>query len=355
MIRVALFGFGTVGRGVVEQIDSNPNRFELVKIFDRPANKDKIGSRFEGEKEKILQDPSIDVVIEAMGGDTLAHEVITSALKAHKHVITSNKETVSHHLSEYLSLAKDNGVSFQCEASVGGGIPLLAPINQIATIDEITSLEGILNGTTNFILTRMEEGMKYEEALRIAQQKGFAEHDPTADVEGLDLVRKLSILASIATRRKVDVKKIPHYGLSHVTQGILHEIQKENRVLKYIAEFSLENGSLEMAVTPKALKKDNPLASLKEELNGVSLVAKNNGPLAFFGRGAGKEATAVAILQDLLRVEEGIALPPFLLKEEESVKAEKEKEYLLFKGNEKRRVKNPRREELDQADFVVEL
>ncbi len=355
MIRVALFGYGTVGSGVQEIADLNKEKVSLVKIFDREEKREEIGPRFEGSKEKIFEDPSISTVVEAMGGDTLAHEVIVSALKSHKHVITSNKETVAKHFGEYLSLAKENGVTFQCEAAVGGGIPLLAPIASISSFDEITSIEGILNGTTNFILTRMEEGMEYEEALTLAQEKGFAERDPSADIDGIDMVRKISILASLVTKRKVDIAKIPHYGLRNLNKEILEEIHKENRVLKYIAEFSLQKGFLEIEVTPKALRKDHPLAALKEELNGVRVLSKHNGPLCFFGKGAGKEDTASAIFQDLMRVEENRGFPPFSLGEEEKIANKEEAKYLVFRKGEKEIVKNPYPSMLEEADFVAKL
>lgn len=356
MIKLALFGYGTVGEGVYRLLQKRAD-IEVVKVFDREEKRKELGSLLETDPEKILSDPSIDTIVECLGGDTLPHQIISSALMNGKNVVSSNKETISKHLKEYSSLAKEHSVSLQFEAAVGGGIPLLYPLLIERSFDEIRGIRAILNGTTNYVLTRMEEGMSFQEAIALAQEKGFAEKDPTADLEGLDMVRKASIIASLVTGKEIRNEEIPHFGLSHLTKEVLEKIEKRDRVLKFVSEINFEReNSLSISVLPVALKKDDPLASVTEEINGAYVDCLNNGPLFFTGKGAGKYPTASAILQDLIRLEKGIAYPLPEITETASVKDGSQGTFLAYtEEGEEGELVDPNEEELHQYPFIVKL
>lgn len=304
MINVALCGYGTVGKGVKALLDSlDQKEVHLAKVLDIPAKKEELGSLLVTDYKDIINDPSINVVIECLGGDELPHKVIAESLAAGKNVISSNKETISLHLQEFLSLAKKSGASLQFEASCGGGIPLLNPIMNIARFDEIESIRGILNGTTNFILTKMQkDGKTFSDSLSEAQRLGFAEKDPTADLEGLDMVRKSNILAALAYGYEIHNEDIPHFGISHINEEILNSLAKTGKTVKFVSDLVKTKDGVSIIVIPELLDKDEPLANVTFETNGVEVMAKHNGPLSFIGKGAGREPTASAIIQDLERL-----------------------------------------------------
>lgn len=306
MNNIAILGYGTVGKGVRELVEKNP-RFKLVAIFDRPEKKEELGSLLIARPEDILDNLAIDTVVECLGGDSLAHEIIVKALSRHKNVISSNKETISKHLKEYLELANDNHVSLQFEAAVGGGIPLLYPLSMETQFDEICEIKGILNGTSNFILTKMQdEKMKKEKAIELAIEKGFAEKDPSADLEGLDMVRKACILGDILTGKEIHNDDIPTFGIANIDESILNEIAKRKLTLKLLSTIEYRNGSLSIVIMPSALNHSNLLCQIKDENNTVLINGKYQEPLLFVGKGAGRNPTASAILQDLIRVSENI-------------------------------------------------
>jgi homoserine dehydrogenase len=358
MNNIGLLGCGTVGRGVKNLIESLPasEEIHLVKVFDRPEKKDELGSLLETDPSLLVLDPAIDTVIECLGGDTLAYPLIKTALEAGKNVITSNKETVARHLKEYLTLASLFHGSFQFEASVGGGIPLLYPLAMIARFDEITSIEGILNGTTDYVLTRMEEGLSFEAAVKEAQEKGFAEKDPTADLEGLDMVRKGIILASLIDHSELDPEKVVHFGISHLTQGILKEIQAEKKALKFITEVKRKDGDVSVTVLPVILSPSHPLSMIHAENNGVVVRAVRNDVLTFIGKGAGRDPTASAILSDLMRVHDHSALRinPNLTPKE--VKADLTGTFFVFSAQGGKKVLNdPTSDELSRYPFIAKV
>jgi homoserine dehydrogenase len=352
MNNIGLFGYGTVGQGVSDLLRKNP-QFNLVAVFDRPEKSQELGNLLVTGPEEINHNDSIDTIVECLGGDSLAYEVITQALYHHKNVISSNKETISKHLKEYLELANKNHVSLQFEAAVGGGIPLLYPLAIQTQFDKITKIQGILNGTTNFILTKMQdEKMGKEEAIQKAIEKGFAEKDPSADLEGLDMVRKACILGDILTKREVHNEDILTFGIGQINDFVLQEVASRDRTLKFIANIEYTNGKLSIIVMPMAIKKNNPLSLVKDENNGILIQGKSQEPLLFVGKGAGRNPTGSAILQDLIRVNNNIAYPYPNLGEYQPVINEFTGTYLCFKENKVEEFVNPSIEVLRRYPFV---
>jgi len=355
MIKVGLCGYGTIGHGVKALIDPLKDA-QIVKVFDLPSKKAELGDLLVSDYREIIQDPSIDVVIECLGGDLLPYTIITSALKAKKSVISSNKETISKHYKEYMTLAENNHVFLQFEASVGGGIPLLYPLDVLSRFDSVGLLQGILNGTTNFILSEIGEGASFVSALKEAQTRGFAEKDPTADLEGLDLLRKSAILGMLLYHREVISESIPHFGIAHLPEGFVSSLKKEGRVLKMIVDLHPYQEGLSILIAPTLLKEDDPLSSVKEETNAVSLFAQANGPLSFSGKGAGEFPTASAILSDLERLILHSALPVIVPKEPIRIIPDLEGVYEVHETDGgMKRILNPSLDELRRYDFVAKV
>ena len=307
-MNVGILGCGTIGGGVLKLIDDLPasRNIKVIKVFDLPSKKEMLGDRFAKSIDEVCQNPEIDVVIEAMGGDKFPYECIVKALKNKKSVVTSNKETVSLHIDEFYALAKENGVSFMCEASVGGGIPLICSLIDSIKVNDVDRIYGIINGTTNFVLTKMEkEGLSMEDALNEAKRLGFAEFDATADIEGLDMTRKICILSSIAYGGYVPYSEIYHYGISKVTKEIFEDLKAKGFTLKFVAE-SRRTGekSAKVSVEPVAVTKDNPLSAVNYEFNSVYLNCSSNDLLGFYGKGAGRFPTATAMVSDVRRIME---------------------------------------------------
>lgn len=307
-MNVGILGCGTIGGGVLDLIDKLPveSNVKVVKVFDLPSKKEMLGERFCDSIDEICQSPDVDVVVEAMGGDKFPYECIVKALKNKKSVVTSNKETVSLHIEEFYALAKENGVKFMCEASVGGGIPLICSLIDAIKVNKVDRIYGIINGTTNFVLTKMAvEGLSQEEALAEARRLGFAEFDATADIEGLDLTRKICILSSIAYGGYVPYNEIYHYGISKVTKEILADVKNLGYTLKFVAE-SRRTGdkTCKVSVEPVLVKGDNPLSAVNYEFNSVYFNCSTNDLLGFYGKGAGRYPTATAMVADVNRIKE---------------------------------------------------
>ena len=307
-MNVGILGCGTIGGGVLNLIDNLPSsaNVKVLKVFDLPSKKEMLGERFAETIDEVCQNKDIDVVIEAMGGDKFPYECITKALKNKKSVVTSNKETVSLHMEEFYSLAKENGVQFLCEASVGGGIPLICSLIDSVKVDKVDRIFGIINGTTNFVLTKMsKEGLSMEDALAEARRLGFAEFDATADIEGLDLTRKICILSSIAYGGYVPYSEIYHYGISKVTPEILADVKEKGYILKFVAE-SRRTGenTCKVSVEPCLITADNPLSAVSYEFNAVYYNCASNDLLGFYGKGAGRYPTATAMVSDVRRISE---------------------------------------------------
>ncbi|HQD72121.1 MAG TPA: homoserine dehydrogenase, partial [Clostridiales bacterium] len=278
-MKVAIMGFGVVGSGVAELFAKNHNKIvssstqpelELKYILDI---KDFPGSPFADMMIKdfniILNDPEVGIVVETMGGLKPAYDYVSACLKAKKSVVTSNKELVAEKGYELLSLAKENGVNFLFEASVGGGIPIIRPISQCLAANEIDEIAGILNGTTNFILTKMfKEGMSFGDALKLAQENGYAESNPAADIEGTDACRKICILASLAFGKHVYPEEVYTEGITKITTEDVDYAKNWGGVVKLIARAGrLENGKIFALVSPAFVKSSSQLASVDDVFN----------------------------------------------------------------------------------------
>ncbi len=304
-MNIGILGCGVIGGGVLKLIDDLNGKFGLkvLKVFDLPTKKDVLKERFAQTIDEVCASPDIDVVVEAMGGDKFPYECIIKALKNGKSVVTSNKEVVSLHMEEFYSLAKEKGVYFLCEASVGGGIPIICSLIDSVKANKVDRIYGIINGTTNYILTRMEQdNLSMQDALKIAQELGFAELNATADLEGLDMTRKICILSSIAYGGYVPYSEIYHYGVSNVTDGILKDVKQLGYTLKFVAESKLDGDTVRVSVEPVLLTSDNPLTRVNYEYNGVYYDGDTNGTLGFYGKGAGRFPTATAMVSDIIRI-----------------------------------------------------
>ena len=307
-MNIGILGCGTIGGGVLKMIDDLPieKGIFVKKVFDLPSKKELLGERFAETADDVCLNNDIDVVVEALGGDKFPYECIIKALNSGKSVVTSNKEVVSLHLEEFYALAKEKGVYFLCEASVGGGIPLICSLIDSVNINNVSRIYGIINGTTNFILTKMaKENVSLDDALSEAKRLGFAEYDATADLEGLDMTRKICILSSIAYKGYVPYVNVYHYGITKVTPEILSDVKANGYTLKFVAESRLIDGKVKVSVEPCVVKADNPLANVNYEFNAVYYHCDRNDTLGFYGKGAGRFPTASAIVADVARIANG--------------------------------------------------
>lgn len=312
MAKVAVLGYGTVGSGVVDVLDINAalveksagEAVELKYILDlRDFPGDKHEAQVVHDIDIILNDPEVDVICETMGGLEPAFTFEKRALEAGKSVCTSNKELVAAHGPELVELAKKNNVSYLFEASVGGGIPVLRSINDSLKHEKIDSITGILNGTTNYILTKMDkEGVAFELVLKKAQEKGYAERNPEADVEGYDACRKIAILASLMSGKHVHYEDIYTEGISKISILDFEYARALNMSIKLLAMCKKnENGFFTM-VAPFLVPPENPLASVNGVFNAIDIHGNMLGDVMFYGKGAGKNATASAVVADVIDI-----------------------------------------------------
>lgn len=329
-MNIAIFGYGVIGKGIVSVLDTyNPYNIKIEKIFDRIENKDKIGSKFTNNYLEVMEDKKIDTIMECMGGNLFPYEIIKSALIHKKNVVTSNKEVVSLHLKEFLKLAKENNVKFLFEASCGGGVPIINSLIENRKVNPINSVIGILNGTTNFILSRIEEGMEFSEALKLAQAKGFAEADPTADLEGLDMVRKISIISDIIFDTFIDINKVKHFGIRNVNLDMFKFLNEFGLTIKFASLLEKDNNELHISVNPVIVQKNSLLGSTKDEFNMILFNGLTNGKLGFYGKGAGALPTASAMVSDLVKIIENSYNLDLELNENIEIK-ESNKKYKYF-------------------------
>lgn len=312
--KAALLGFGTVGKGTYNALTTNAveierktgKKVEIKKILE--INPKVIESGFAPKEiftqdyDEILSDPEIKIVAEIIGGMDLAKEFILRALRAGKHVVTPNKAVVAANYDLLHRTAAENGVQIKYEASVGGAIPVIETIRRSLVANRITKIEGIVNGTTNYILTRMEEdNMSYADALKQAQAKGFAEADPTADVEGIDSANKLSILMAEAFGIYIKPTELDRTGISKLTRDDLRLATQNGCKLKLLASAQLmENGSVKAFVKPTQVPMDNPLAGIRNEFNAIYLHCNMADKILLTGRGAGKDPTGSAMAADIV-------------------------------------------------------
>lgn len=306
MINIGLCGFGTVGSGVYKIISENKylrERASVKKILVHNIDKHKdIKALATTNYLDIVNDISIDTVIECIGGTTLAYEIIKTSLENKKNVITANKAVLIDHISELTQLAKDNNVSLYYEASVCGAIPVIDTLEAISLSDQVLEINGIINGSTNFILTKAQEGAKYSESLKLAKDLGFLESDPTDDLEGYDALRKLVILSSISFHANIDYKNCYLYGISKLSDEIINYAREHDSVIKFIARAKKFDNKVSLVIEPVLLKKTNTLANVNNELNSISFKLKYAKEITLTGYGAGSLPTASAIVLDLNKV-----------------------------------------------------
>lgn len=310
---IAILGYGVVGSGVAEVIRKNGQSIadraggekirvrKILDIRDFPDSPDR--DLMTRDPEEIFGDPDIKIVVETIGGTGVAREFTKRAFNAGKHVVTSNKELVAVHGPELLKLAADNGVSYLFEASVGGGIPIIRPLSQCLAANIINGITGILNGTTNYILTKMrKENCSFDEALKNAQKNGYAEADPTADIEGHDTCRKIAILSSIAYNEYVDCSRIHTEGISRITLADMLYAEAMDSVIKLIAVSRREGDRVFARVSPAVVSKEHPLAGVEDVFNAIVVSGDAIGDAMFYGRGAGKLPTASAVVADVIDI-----------------------------------------------------
>ena len=309
MISVALMGHGVVGSGVAEILTTHKQKLfasvgeeiYLKHILDlREFPDSPLADRFTKDFEDIVNDIEVRVVIETMGGVNPAYDFTKRCLSLGKSVVTSNKELVARHGAELLQIAKDNNANYLFEASVGGGIPVLRPINQCLVANEVDEIAGILNGTTNFILTKMiVENMPFDEALKLAQDLGYAERNPEADVEGHDACRKICILASLAYGRHIYPDNVHTEGITKITLEDVDYAAQWGGVIKLIGKCKrLENGLMDIVVAPMFVPCTSQLANINDVFNGVMVRGDCTGDVVFYGKGAGMLPTASAVVAD---------------------------------------------------------
>ena len=318
-IKVAILGLGTVGTGVYKIIENQLSEFpykigselEVSKILVKNAKKNREGvdmSLITDKWEDIINDSSIDIVIEVMGGIEPAKTYISEALSHGKHVVTANKDLMAEYGHELLEMAAEHKSDLLFEASVAGGIPIIRPLKQCLAANNITEIMGIINGTTNFILTKMtDDGMEFDEALRLATDLGYAEADPTADIEGLDAGRKIAILASIAFNSRVTFSEVYTEGISKITAKDIKYASELGCIIKLIATAKNTSSGIEVRVTPMFIPKSHPLASVSDSFNAVFVHGDAIDDAMFYGRGAGELPTASAIMGDVVDVCRNIA------------------------------------------------
>ncbi|MDR1721422.1 MAG: homoserine dehydrogenase [Methanobrevibacter sp.] len=315
-INVGLIGFGTIGAGVVEIFNKNQSLLSqktgkeviLKKVADLDITTDR-GVKIDEnllttDVNEILEDGEIDVVIELMGGYEPARTFILKALKNKKHVISANKALIAKHWEELISTANENNVRIAFEASVGGGIPVLQTINENLAANKIESVYGIMNGTANYILTKMtEEGSNFDEVLKEAQEKGYAEADPTFDIEGHDTAQKLIILTKLAFGKYVPQEDFHVEGITKITPLDIEFANKElDYSIKLLGIAKNIEGNLEIKVHPTFIEKDHLLSSVNDVFNAIHIVGDFVGPVLLYGQGAGRMATASAVVGDLLDI-----------------------------------------------------
>ena len=310
MIQIAVLGYGTVGSGVVEVIETNKTDINkkaaevlavkyILDLRDFPG--DPYESKVVHDYNMILNDPEVKIICETMGGTKPAYEFTKQALLLGKSVCTSNKELVAAHGPELIKIAKENHCNYLFEASVGGGIPIIRPLNYSLTAEHIDSITGILNGTTNYILTKMDrQGADFEDVLKEAQEKGYAERNPEADVEGYDACRKIAILSSLMSGKNVSYEDIYTEGITKISSADFKYAKQMNKSIKLLAlSRDTQDGFFAM-VAPFLISREHPLYSVNDVFNAVYVHGNMLGDSMYYGRGAGKLPTASAVVSDVV-------------------------------------------------------
>jgi len=350
-IKIAILGLGNVGKGVWNILHTNRNEIikrsgyeiEIAKILVRNINKDRgievTKELLTTDIEEILNNDDIKIVVELIGGDGDAKDYMLRAMKAKKHVVTANKLVLANWGEELFTTAEYEEIMFYYEASVGGGIPIIREINESLTANKIQQITGIINGTTNYILSKMTlEGMDFETALKEAQEKGYAEADPTSDVEGHDVVYKLAIMSSLAFGTRVHPDNIYREGINKVTSIDIEYAKKFGYVIKLLAIGKEENNKLEFRVHPTLVPANHPIANVNDAFNAIFIKGNAVGDLMLYGRGAGDLPTGSAVVGDIISI---------LRNHENEFNFNPSKNYLGFKEIKK--------EEDNESEFYIRL
>jgi homoserine dehydrogenase len=319
-IKVGLLGLGNIGTGTYKTLEMNKKQIEsttgvsieITKILEKDVNRKRditvTPEQFTQNPDDICLDPSIDIVIALWGGIEPASTFMLKALQNKKHVVTANKAAVAANYDAFMDAAKENQVMFRYEASVGGGIPILNTLASDLLANEFEEILGIVNGTTNYILTQMTEfGLNYADVLKVAQEKGFAEADPTADVEGIDVANKLSILISLVFGIRVAPQEIPTAGISRISKEDIKLADQFGYKIKLLATAKKVGNQLEAHVQPAFVPKDHPLASVSNEFNAIFVTGNAVDDLMFYGKGAGPLPTGSAVMGDVIEISRAIA------------------------------------------------
>lgn len=315
-IKIGLLGLGNIGTGTYKTLEMNKAEIEkaagasvdIVKILEKDTERDRgifvPMEKFTSNPDDIFKDPEIDIVIELIGGIEPATTFMLTAMENGKHVVSANKAAIAANYDKLVKTARNNNVMFRFEASVGGGIPILGTLRGPLCANKFEEVMGIVNGTTNYILTKMTvEGLDYDTVLKDAQAKGFAEADPTADVEGIDAANKLSILMTLMFDKYVEPDNIPTTGITHITKEAIEDARSRNCTIKLIAHArKLENGEIEYKVAPMEIDSSHPLASINNEFNAVFVTGNAVGDVMFYGKGAGPLPTGSAVLGDVIDI-----------------------------------------------------
>lgn len=310
MINIGVLGYGTVGSGVVEVLNTNQESINkkagqeinikyVLDLRDFPG--DPIQEKIVHDFNVVLNDEDVKIIVEVMGGVEPAYTFVKKCLSAGKSVVTSNKELVAKHGAELLAIAREKNINFLFEASVGGGIPIIRPLNSSLTADEITEITGILNGTTNYILSKMtNEGLEFADVLKDAQQRGYAERNPEADVEGYDACRKIAILSSLAFGMQVDFEDIHTEGITKISANDIKYAKRMGKTIKLLASSKKIDEKVYAIVAPFMLGDNHPLYNVNNVFNAIFVHGNVLGDAMFYGSGAGKLPTASAVVSDVV-------------------------------------------------------
>lgn len=317
-INIGLLGFGIVGSGVYHILKDHQNliqrrlkkltgqdfeiRIKKILVRNMDKHEAQIQKLMTDQPQDILQDEEIDIICELIGGDDLALDLMQEAIARKKHVVTANKMAIFTNRGQLAQAALDQQVAFRYEAAVAGVIPIIRVLEDSLISDDITELQGILNGSTNFILTKVSQGASYEEAMKVASDLGYLEADPTSDVDGYDAMYKLGILSSLITGAFPEEAAIDRLGIGSITSQEISAAAEAGQKIKLIASLKQENGILALSVKPEAIDASNPLYHLDGSLNGVLLKCKNGGDIFLSGAGAGSRETATSVLGDIITI-----------------------------------------------------
>ncbi len=314
-ITLGILGMGTVASGLVdvmtmnqEKIEKETNEtFEIKKVLVRNLDKDRpevlSKTTFTTDPYKVINDPNIDILVELIGGIYPAYDYVKSALQQQKHVVTANKALIATHGKELESLAIDNGVRLMYEASVGGGIPIINTLSENLSGNRIESISGVINGTTNYVLTQMtERGLSFDEAVKEAQDLGFAEADPSSDVEGDDAAYKIAILTRVAYGQWIEADQIIKEGITKISKEDIKYARELGYVIKLLASSQRQENQVSLSVHPTLIPVDHPLATVKNEFNAVLLKGNATGEVMLYGKGAGALPTGSAVLSDIMAI-----------------------------------------------------